>query len=63
MNDIGDMNVFEKFLNKKVGVCIFNATQIPGFEKGIVTAVDENFIELDNDLTISIKYIISIKSK
>ncbi|MBP3707337.1 MAG: hypothetical protein J6J36_01850 [Clostridia bacterium] len=55
--------MLEKYLNRKVGVCIFNATQIPGFEKGIVTAVDENFIELDNDLTIAIKYIISIKAK
>ena len=55
--------MLEKFLNKKVGIVIFNGSASPDFEKGFVTAVDENFIELDNNLTIAIKYIMSIEAK
>ncbi len=50
-----------KFLNKKVEILVteYCANKI---EKGIVTKVDSNFIELDNNKVIQIKYIISIKS-
>ena len=55
--------MLEKFLNRKVGVCVFNATQYPDYDKGVVTAVDDKFIELDGNLTIAIKYIVSIQAK
>lgn len=54
--------MLEKFLDKKVVVYFFT-TRTNSFYRGVVTAVDKDFIELDNNLTIAIKYIISIESK
>lgn len=66
--------MLEKFLNKNVLICFANyasATEVtPSFSnpysavqrKGIVTNIDNNFIELDNDEVVAIKYIATIKS-
>ncbi len=66
--------MLEKFLNKNVLICIANyaaaAETLPAFgnplaqvqRKGRVTRVDENFIELDNNEIVAIKYISTIKS-
>lgn len=65
--------MLEKFLNKKVLICIANyaaATEVmasmknpyaPLQRKGTVTNIDNNFIELDNNEVIAIKYITTIK--
>ena len=66
--------MLEKFKNKKVLICIADYAAAIDFKKqgrsyassrqreGIVTNLDENFIELDNDQIISIKYITSIRT-
>ena len=53
--------MLEKFKNKKVQV---RYTYYAHFliAKGIITNMDENFIELDNDQIIAIKYVTDIKS-
>ena len=53
--------MLEKFLNKKVQI---RYTIYGNFinAKGVLTNLDENFIELDNDEVIAIRYILSIKS-
>ena len=48
--------MFEKFLNKKVYVRFL----ADGWAKGIVTGIDENFIEIDNKSFIVKKYITQI---
>ena len=66
--------MLEKFLNKKVRICLaeyaktldhmptgFKGTLSYYLREGIVTKIDENFIELDNDEVIAIKYITTIK--
>ena len=67
--------MLEKFLNKNVLICIAeyaaaiekaNMTSIANLEayqkKGTVTGVDDNFVELDNNELIAIKYISTIKA-
>ena len=65
--------MLEKFLNKKVLICIptyaaacekvVMGAQLHSVQRrGIVTNVDDNFIELDNDEVVAIKYIATIKS-
>ena len=67
--------MLEKFLNKKVEILIASYARVAnkvavgvkqsvefGLRKGIVTNVDNNFIELDNDEVVAIKYIVTIKS-
>ena len=62
--------MLEKFLNKKVLICISQyAAAITGIggpnavqRKGVVTNIDDKFIELDNDEIIAIQYITTIKS-
>ena len=68
--------MLEKFLNKKVRVITATyGTQLNSKVKkmkcsyateydveGIVTNIDSNFIEIDNNLVIQIKYIISIEN-
>lgn len=60
--------MLEKFLNKDVLINIANYAITLGnvskgaYRKGTVTAIDDNFIELDNDEVIAIKYITTIKS-
>ena len=66
--------MLEKFLNKNVLICIanyasasekvagFNNSLAPFQRRGIVTRVDDNFIELDNNEVVAIKYISTIKS-
>ena len=67
--------MLEKFLNKEVMICLANYASAYSFEKvsfganlahlqrrGRVTRVDENFIELDNDEVVAIRYIAIIKS-
>jgi len=54
--------MLEKFLNEKVQI-IYTAYSDNYFNlKGIITKIDDNFIEVDSNQIISIKYIISIKS-
>lgn len=60
--------MLEKFLNKKVEILISSyGTPYVGMinsyaikHTGIVTNIDSNFIELDNNKVIQIKYIISV---
>ena len=66
--------MLEKFLNKNVLICIANyaaasenmasfKNPLAGFQRrGKVTRIDENFIELDNDEIVAIRYIATIKS-
>ena len=55
--------MLEKFLNKKVIIMISKYAASDFIEKkGIVTELNDDFIELDNDEIIAIKYITSIKS-
>ena len=53
--------MLEKFLNKKVEILVTEYCTNKR-EKGIVTKVDSDFIELDNNKIIQIKYIISIEN-
>ena len=53
--------MLEKFKNKKVEI-IYTSYAHFRMLKGIVTNIDENFIELDNNDLIAIKYILTIKS-
>jgi len=67
--------MLEKFLNKNVEICLAEYAKAIDhisigtkgvleqyLRKGTVTRVDDNFIELDNNLVIAIKYITTIKS-
>jgi hypothetical protein len=65
--------MLEKFLNQNVLICIanyasafekvaFGATLEHVQRRGKVTRVDENFVELDNNEVVAIKYICTIKS-
>ena len=67
--------MLEKFLNKKVLICIAEyakaiekiAIGVQGSlehcqRKGTITNINDKFIELDNDELIAIKYITTIKS-
>ena len=67
--------MLEKFLNKNVLICLANyasaaekiAIGTSGMlatiqRKGTVTAVDDKFIELDNNEVVAIKYISTIKA-
>ena len=67
--------MLEKFLNEKVEICLAEyakgidhiAMGVKGIleqcvRKGTVTRIDENIIELDNNVVIAIKYIVTIKS-
>lgn len=54
--------MLEKFLNKKVQVRYTFYSSGFFAIKGIVTKIDENFIEVDNDMIIAKKYIVDIKS-
>ena len=65
--------MLEKFKNKKVLICIAQyaaaydkivlGAQVHALQRqGIVTNIDDNFIELDNNEVIAIKYIATIKS-
>ena len=66
--------MLEKFLNKNVLICIASYasahekivvsvknSMMPFQRIGTVTRVDENFIELDNNEIVAIKYISTIK--
>lgn len=66
--------MLEKFLNKKVLICIshYAAAQekivmgpkagLEPFQRnGIVTQINNDFIELDNNEVVAIKYITTIK--
>ena len=59
--------MLEKLLNKKVRIYFGNFAvppelgQMSAKREGIVTAIDKEFIELDNDLIIAIKYVTRIK--
>ena len=57
-----------KFLNRKVSIEVVRFAPGGAFGgneiyKGTVTGIDDNFIELDNNLTIQIRYIASIEAK
>lgn len=68
--------MLEKFLNEKVEICLAEYAKVievvtplrdkkileQTVKKGTVTRIDENFIELDNNVVIAIKYIVTIKS-
>ena len=54
--------MLEKFLNEKV-LITYTAYSSHWFDsKGIITKIDDDFIEIDNNQIIAIKYIVSIKS-
>ncbi len=53
--------MLEKYLNKNVVIFTqVQGTAISSKYKGIVTGADENFVELDNQKLISIKFIYSV---
>lgn len=54
--------MLDKFLNKKVKVLYGCYEYNKNTEKGTITRIDENFIELDNDTVIAIKHIFKINS-
>ena len=54
--------MLEKFLNKKVQVRYTGYTEARYAAKGIITNIDDEFIELDNNLIVTRKYILDIKS-
>ena len=67
--------MLEKFLNKKVEILIASYARVAnkvavgvkqsvefGLRRGTVTNIDNNFIELDNNEVIAIKYITTIRS-
>ena len=64
--------MLEKFLNKNVELTVAtngSSTKYQLFrsgdsfyKKGTVTKLDDNFIELDNNMVIQIKYIIAIEA-
>ena len=54
--------MLEKFLNKEVQIRYTGYAQACYSKKGIVTKIDDNFIEVDNDEIIAIRYILTIKS-
>ena len=54
--------MLEKYLNKKIEVDYTNYAYPVGLKvKGVITEIDDNFIELDNEMIIAIRYIISIE--
>ena len=53
--------MLEKLLNKKVVVGYTYYTTAVHTVKGILTAINEQFIEIDNKTIIAIKYIVEIK--
>ena len=64
--------MLEKFLNKNVELTVAtngSSTKYrlvrsgdSFYKKGTVTKLDDNFIELDNNMVIQIKYIIAIEA-
>ncbi len=55
--------MLSKLLNQKVRVILMTAGSVgasPSYD-GVVTNIDDNFVELDNERIIAIKYITSIK--
>ena len=52
--------MLEKFLNQKVQILatLYGAATM---KKGTITAIDENFIELDNSEIVAIKAITTVK--
>lgn len=65
--------MLKKFLNKKVLICIASyasaaekivmGPNLAAFQRqGTVTDVDDNFVELDNNELVAIKYIATIKA-
>ncbi len=64
------MKLIEKFLNKKVCIAekMFSySSTLEGFSngrnfiEGVVTNIDDDFIELDNEILIAIKFIYKIQ--
>ena len=59
--------MLEKFLNKKVKVYVTTYGSGTGFsdnanQQGVVTNLDEKYLELDNNIVIQTKYIVFIKA-
>lgn len=55
--------MLEKFLNEKVEI-VYTPYGLAGFTiKGVITAIDENFVELDNNEIIAIKFIMKVVKK
>lgn len=59
--------MLEKFLNKRVRIYVTtygssNAISNNANQKGVVTSIDDKYIELDNNIVIQIKYIVSIEA-
>ena len=54
--------MIEKFLNQKVLIAYTGYASAFYSVKGILTKMDDNFVEVDNNQIIAIKYILSIKS-
>ena len=54
--------MLEKFLNKKVEI-LYTTYNYRVVESGIITNIDENFIELDNNKVLQIKFICTIRVK
>ena len=56
--------MLEKFLNKKVSIFYTDYATIHSFHvNGIITNMDNEYVEIDNRLIISKKYIIAVEEK
>lgn len=60
--------MLEKFLNRRVKIYVTTYGSGTAFREnanreGVVTNLDEKYIELDNNVVIQIKYIVSIEAK
>ena len=54
--------MLEKFLNKKVAIWVSLYGSANGYiKKGIMTSYNEEYIELDNEKIIAIRFIASIE--
>ena len=52
--------MLEQFLNKNVLITYTNYATNGLFQKGIITKVDNEFVEVDNKMIIARKYIVTV---
>ena len=53
--------MLEKYLNKNVKIYVSSHNELLDVKKGIITGINDNFVELDNNELIGINFIRNIK--